>query len=120
MNLIRYQNVAINEFKKKLTDKETINKEIIDQASETADNIKEECLKYHNKYKQTLHYYNQALKQLNDAENVYGRETGILNRIIDNDEIEKNKLRNDIQNLENAIQEKLNEIEEIKKYFRKR
>ena len=30
INLIRYQNEAINEFKKKLTDKEKINKEIID------------------------------------------------------------------------------------------
>ena len=61
-----------------------------------------------------MHDYNQALKQLNDAENVYGKEIGVLNRIIDNDKIEKNKLRNDIQNLENTIQEKLNEIEEIK------
>ena len=42
MNLIRYQNAAINKFKKKLTDNETINKEIIDQGSETIDNIKEE------------------------------------------------------------------------------
>ena len=38
---------------KKLTDKETINKEIIDQASETIDSIKEKRLKYYNKYKQT-------------------------------------------------------------------
>ena len=58
--------------------------------------------------------YNQALKKLNDAENVYDREIGMLNRIINNDKIEKNKLRNDIKNLENTIQEKLNEIEETK------
>ena len=89
MNLVRYQIAAINEFKKKLTDKETINKEIIDQASETIDNIKEERLKYYNEYKQTLHDYNQALKQLNDAENVHGREIGVLNCIIDNDRIKK-------------------------------
>ena len=64
---------------KKLTDKETINKEIIDKANETIDSIKEERLEYYNKYKQTLNDYNQALKQLNDTENVYGREIGMLN-----------------------------------------
>ena len=63
--------------------------------------------------------YNQALKQLNDAENVYGIEIGTLNRIIDKDEIGKNELRNDIQNLENTIQEKLNEIEKIKNISKK-
>ena len=99
---------------KKLTDKETINKEIIDKANETIDSIKEERLEYYNKYKQTLNDYNQTLKQLNDTENVYGREIGMLNCTIDNNEIEQNKLRNDIQNLENIIQEKLNEIERIK------
>ena len=61
-----------------------------------------------------MHVYNQALKQLNDAENVYGREIAVLNPIIDNDRIKKNELRNDIQNLENIIQEKLNEIRKIK------
>ena len=61
-----------------------------------------------------MHDYIQALKQLNDTENVYGREKRVLNRIIDNDRIKKNDLRNDIQNLENIIQEKLNEIEKIK------
>ena len=61
-----------------------------------------------------MHEYSQALKQLNEAENVYGREIGVLNRIIDNDKREKNELRNDIQNLENTIQEKLDEIEKIK------
>ena len=61
-----------------------------------------------------MHEYSQALKQLNEAENVYGREIGVLNRIIDNDKTEKNELRNDIQNLENTIQEKLDEIEKIK------
>ena len=63
--------------------------------------------------------YNQALKQLNDTENVYGREIGTLNRTIDNDEIEKNDLRNDIQNLENTIQETLNEIEKLKNISKK-
>ena len=75
--------------KKKLTDKETINKEIVDQASETISSIKEERLKCYNKYKKTLNDYNKALKQLNDAENVYVREIGALNSIIDNDKIEK-------------------------------
>ena len=114
INLIRYQSAAIDEFKKKLTDKETINKEIIEQATETIISIKEERLKYYNKYSQTLHGYSQALKQLNQAENVYGRETGVLNCIINNNKTEKNEFRNDIQNLENTIQEKLNEIEKIK------
>ena len=75
-------------FKKKLTDKETLNKEIIDQASKTIDSIKEERLKY-NKYKQSLLDYNETLKQLNDSENVYGKEISMLNRIIDNDKIKK-------------------------------
>ena len=55
--------LLMNFFKK--TDKETINKEIIEQASETINSIKEERLKYYNKYNQTLHEYSQALKQLN-------------------------------------------------------
>ena len=59
-----------------------------------------------------MHGYSQALKQLNQAENVYGRETGVLNCIINNNKTEKNEFRND--NLENTIQEKLNEIEKIK------
>ena len=92
MNLIKYQDAAINEFKKKLTNKETINKEIIDQASETIDIIKEKRLKYYNKYKKTFHDYNQGLKQLNDTENVYGREIGVLNCVIDNDRIKKMNL----------------------------
>ena len=37
-----------------------------------------------------------------------------LNRSIDNDKTEKNELRNNIQNLESIIQEKLDEIEKIK------
>ena len=58
--------------------------------------------------------YSQALKQLNEAENVYGREICVLNRSIDNDKTEKNELRNNIQNLESIIQKKLDEIEKIK------
>ena len=54
--------------------------------------------------------YNKTLKQLDNAENVYGREIGILNRTIDNNKIKENKLKNNIQNLEDTIQEKLNEI----------
>ena len=119
INLIKYQNATINELKKKLTDKETINKEIIEQASETINSIKEERLKYYNKYNQTLHEYSQALKQLYKARNVYGREIGALNRIIDNDKTEKNELRNDIQNLENIIKKNLDEIEKIKNISKK-
>ena len=111
MNLIKYQNAAINEFFKKIIDKEIINKEIIDQASETIDSIKEERSEYYNKYQQTLLDYNQALKQLNDAENVYGREIGLLIRTIDNNKIKENELRYKIQNLEDTIQKKLNDID---------
>ena len=52
INLLRYQNAAINEFKKELTDKENLNKEIINQVSEIIDSIKEERSEYYNKYKQ--------------------------------------------------------------------
>ena len=96
-------------------------KKIIDQASKTIDSIRtlmiEERLKYYNKYKQTLLDYNQTLKQLNDAENVSGKEISMLNRIIDNDKIEKNKLRNDIRNLENTIQEKFKNIDTLIDYI---
>ena len=119
MNLISYQNAVINELKKKLTNKENINKEIIDQTTETIDSIKEERSKYYDKYKQTLLDYNQVLKQLNDAENLYSREIGVLNRTIDNNKIKENELRYKIQNLEDTIQKKINYIDilidEIKK-----
>ena len=96
-------------------------KKIIDQASKTIDSIRtlmiEERLKYYNKYKQTLLDYNQTLKQLNDAENVSGKEISMLNCIIDNDKIEKNKLRNDIRNLENTIQEKFKNIDTLIDYI---
>ena len=59
------------------------------------------------------------LKQLNDAENLYSREIGVLNRTIDNNKIKENELRYKIQNLEDTIQKKLNYIDilidEIKK-----
>ena len=72
--------------------------------SDSIDSIKEERLKYYNKYKQTLLDYNKVLKQLNNAENVYGREIGALNRTIDNNKIKENELSYKIQNLEDTIQ----------------
>ena len=46
---------------------------------------KKEHLECYNKYKNTLFDYIKTLKQLNDAENTYGREIGDLNDTI-NDE----------------------------------
>ena len=43
--------------------------------------IKKERLEYHNKYKNTLFDHIKALKQLNNAENTYGREIVNLNII---------------------------------------
>ena len=57
-------------------------KDIVDQAGETINSIKEESSEYYNKYKQTLFEYIEALKQLNSANNVYGREIGTLSLML--------------------------------------
>ena len=49
--------------------------------------------------------YIKTLKQLNGAENTYGRETGDLNNTINDERIRTNKLINKIQYLENAEEE---------------
>ena len=46
--------------------------------------------------------YIKTLKQLNDAENTYGREIGDLNKTINDERIRKNELINKIQYLKNA------------------
>ena len=46
--------------------------------------------------------YIKTLKQLNDAENTYGREIGDLNNTINDERIRTNELINKIQYLENA------------------
>ena len=52
---------------------------------ETINSIKEESSEYYNKYKQTLFEYTKALKQLNSANNVYGREIGTLSTDLNNE-----------------------------------
>ena len=49
--------------------------------------------------------YIKTLKQLNDAENTYGREIGGLNNTINGERIRTNELINKIQYLENAEEE---------------
>ena len=49
--------------------------------------------------------YIKTLKQLNDAENIYGGEIGDLNNTINGERIRTNELINKIQYLENAEEE---------------
>ena len=44
--------------------------------------------------------YIEALKQLNSANNVYGREIGTLSTVLNNEMTRTNELINKIQNLE--------------------
>ena len=108
--LIAYQNAAIEKLKKELTDKNNLTQDIIDQARETIDDSNKELLKYYNKYKNTLVDYTNALENLNKAENTYGKEIGNLNNII-------SKLRNKIQNLENAEKKSSEIINELNDEF---
>ena len=57
--------------------------------------------------------YIKALKQLNDAENTYGREIGNLNNTINDERIKTNELRNRIQCLEDADEESLEIMAEL-------
>ena len=74
---------------------------------------KKERLKYHDKYKNTLFDYIKTLKQLNDAENTYGREIGNLNNTINDERIRTNELRNKIQYLDHAEEESSEIIDEL-------
>ena len=103
--LIAYQNATIEKFKKELTDRKNLTKDIIDETSKTINENKKERLEYHNKYKNTLFDYIKTLRQLNDAENTYGREIGNLNNTINDERIRTNQLRNEIQHLEDAGEE---------------
>ena len=57
--------------------------------------------------------YIKTLKQLNNAENTYGREIGNLNNTINDERIKTNELRNEMQNLEDAEKESLDIIDEL-------
>ena len=99
--------------KKELTDRKNSTKDIIDQTSKTINENKKECLKYYDKYKNTLFDYIKTLKELNDAENTYGRKIGYLNNSINDERIKTNKLRNKIQYVEDAEEESLGIIDEL-------
>ena len=111
--LIVYQNATIEKFKKELTDRKNITKDIIDETSKTINENKKERLEYHDKYKNTLFDYIKTLKQLNYAENIYGREIGNLNNTINDERIRTNELINKIQYLEDAEEESLEIIDEL-------
>ena len=113
MRLIAYQNAAIEKLKKELTDRKNLTKDIIDETSKTINENKKEHLEYHNKYKNTLFDYINTLKQLNNAENTYGREISNLNNIINDETIRTNELRNRLQYLEDAEKESLEIIDEL-------
>ena len=70
-------------------------------------------MEYHNKYKNTLSDYIKTLKQLNNAENTYGREIGNLNNTINDEAIRTNELRNRIEYLENAEEESLEIMDDL-------
>ena len=57
--------------------------------------------------------YIKTVKQLNDAENTYGREIGNLDNTINDERIRTNELRNKIQYLEDAEEESLGIIDEL-------
>ena len=103
--LIAYQNATIEKLKKELTDRKNLTKDIIDETSKTINENKKERLEYHNKYKNTLFDYIKTLKQLDNAENAYGREIGNLNNTINNEAIRTNELRNRIEYLKDVEEE---------------
>ena len=105
VRLITYQNATIEKLKKELTDRKNLTKDIIDETSKTIIENKKERLEYYNKYKNTLLDYIKTLKELNDAENTYGREIGDLNNTINDERIRTNELINKIQCLENTEEE---------------
>ena len=113
VRLIAYQNVTTEKFKKELTDRKNLTKDIIDQTSKTMNENKIGRVNYHDKYKNTLFDYIKTLKQLNDAENTYGREIGNLNNTINDERIRTNELRNKIQYLEDAEEVSSEIIDEL-------
>ena len=52
--LIANQNAVIKKLEEEIKDKKNLTKDIVDQAGETINSIKEESSEYYNKYKQTL------------------------------------------------------------------
>ena len=96
-----------------LADRKNLTKDIIDETSKTINENKKERLEYHNKYKNTLFDYIKTLKQLDNAENTYGREIGNLNNTINNEAIRTNELRNRIEHLEDVEEESLQIMDDL-------
>ena len=111
--LIAYQNAIIEKLKKELTNRKNLTKDIIDETSKTINEIKKERLEYHNKYKNTLFDYIKTLKQLNNAENTYGREIHNLNNTINYEAIRTNELIDRIKYLEDVEEESLKIIDDL-------
>ena len=57
--------------------------------------------------------YIKTLKQLNNAENTYGREIGNLNNTINDEAIRTNELMNKTEYLENAEEESLEIMDDL-------
>ena len=111
--LIAYQNATIEKLKIELTDRKNLTKDITDETGKIINENKQERLEYHNKYKNTLFDYIKTLKQLNNAENRYGREISDLNNTINDEAIRTNELMNKIEYLENAEEESLEIIDDL-------
>ena len=113
VRLIAYQIATIEKLKKELTDRKNLTKDIIDESSKIINENEKERLEYHNKYKNTLFDSIKTLKQLNNAENTYGKEIGNLNNTINDEAIKTNELRNRIEYLEDAENESLQIIDDL-------
>ena len=111
--LISYQNVTIKKLENEITDRKSLTKDIINEASKTINEIKKERSEYYNKYKNTFFYYINTLKQLNKAENTNGREIGNLNNTINDERIRSNELISRIQSLEDIEEESLETIDDL-------
>ena len=91
--LITNQNANIKKLEVEIKDKKNLTKDIMDQAGETINNIKEES-------SEILFEYTEALKQLNSANNIYGRNIGTLSTDLNNERTRANELLNKIEDLE--------------------
>ena len=119
--LIANQNVTIKKLEEEIKDRKNLTKDIIDQASNTIDSIKEESSEYYHKYKQTLFKYTEALKQLDSADNMHAREIGTFSTDLNNEKTRANELINKIQDLEktnelssNILVDLAKELDELK------
>ena len=101
--LIASQNAVIKKLEEEIKDEKNLTKDIVDQAGETINSIKEESSEYYNKYKQTLFECIEVLKLLNSVNNVYWREVGTLSIDLNNEKTRANKLINKIQDLEKLM-----------------